>query len=248
MSVNQICINTIEGKSLIVDTNQFNASLPNSDIYQYISARFNLPYSDFFLEQKNHVLSFDAPLSDKQSTIYIKIRIIGGKGGFGSLLRGQAPTKKYTQNFDSCRDLSGRRLRTVHNEKKYKEWKQRKEEEEKIVEQEQREYESKKKELQAAIYANRYKLDDKYKKQLQKTSKSIADGVMKGIEKAIKNGNNNKGKRKMPEIGILDDLDLDEEKKDLNKENTEKRKKVEEEEKIISEPKIEKLLNSDKID
>ena len=83
-------------------------------------------------------------------------------------MRGQAPKKKYTDNFDSCRDLSGRRLRQVNNEKKLEQWRKRKEEEEKYVEQECKEYEHKKKELQDAIYANKYKIDTKYKQQVFK--------------------------------------------------------------------------------
>jgi len=45
----------------------------------------------------------------------------GGKGGFGSLLRNAKSLKK-TTNFGSCRDLNGRKLRDVQNEKKLAEW------------------------------------------------------------------------------------------------------------------------------
>lgn len=53
------------------------------------------------------------------------LRLPGGKGGFGSLLRGAATKagQKKTSNFDACRDMSGRRLRHVNAEKKLKEWK-----------------------------------------------------------------------------------------------------------------------------
>lgn len=57
----------------------------------------------------------------------------GGKGGFGSLLKGQPAVKKQTKNFDACRDISGRRLRHVNQEKQILEWQQKKEEEEKII-------------------------------------------------------------------------------------------------------------------
>ncbi|KAI5059532.1 hypothetical protein GOP47_0025851 [Adiantum capillus-veneris] len=52
-------------------------------------------------------------------------RLRGGKGGFGSLLRGAATKagQKKTSNYDACRDMSGRRLRHVNAEKKLKEWK-----------------------------------------------------------------------------------------------------------------------------
>jgi hypothetical protein len=51
-------------------------------------------------------------------------RLVGGKGGFGSLLRGAATKagQKKTNNFDACRDMSGRRLRHVNAEKKLEEW------------------------------------------------------------------------------------------------------------------------------
>ncbi|XP_008776845.1 replication stress response regulator SDE2 [Phoenix dactylifera] len=53
------------------------------------------------------------------------LRLRGGKGGFGSLLRGAATKagQKKTNNFDACRDMSGRRLRHVNAEKKLDEWK-----------------------------------------------------------------------------------------------------------------------------
>lgn len=46
--------------------------------------------------------------------------LLGGKGGFGSMLRaqgGRMNSKKSTNN-DACRDLSGRRLKTVRTAEK----------------------------------------------------------------------------------------------------------------------------------
>ncbi|GJM93555.1 hypothetical protein PR202_ga10119 [Eleusine coracana subsp. coracana] len=53
------------------------------------------------------------------------LRLRGGKGGFGSLLRGAASKagQKKTSNFDACRDINGRRLRHVNAEKRLEEWK-----------------------------------------------------------------------------------------------------------------------------
>ncbi|GBF91485.1 hypothetical protein Rsub_04225 [Raphidocelis subcapitata] len=50
------------------------------------------------------------------------LRLAGGKGGFGALLRGQGRDGKITDNFDACRDLQGRRLRTLEAEKKLRDW------------------------------------------------------------------------------------------------------------------------------
>ncbi|KAG8055846.1 hypothetical protein GUJ93_ZPchr0001g31875 [Zizania palustris] len=55
---------------------------------------------------------------------YALLRLRGGKGGFGSLLRGAASKagQKKTSNFDACRDISGRRLRHVNAERRLEEW------------------------------------------------------------------------------------------------------------------------------
>lgn len=58
------------------------------------------------------------------SSITLLMRLCGGKGGFGALLRGQGRDGKITDNFDAMRDLSGRRIRHVEAEKKLQEWKQ----------------------------------------------------------------------------------------------------------------------------
>ncbi|KAK9137418.1 hypothetical protein Sjap_008012 [Stephania japonica] len=63
-------------------------------------------------------------------TVHLLLRLRGGKGGFGSLLRGAATKagQKKTNNFDACRDMSGRRLRHVNAEKRLEEWKAEEEE------------------------------------------------------------------------------------------------------------------------
>lgn len=69
-------------------------------------------------------------ISDDHITFNLVLRLLGGKGGFGSLLRGAATKagQKKTNNFDACRDMSGRRLRHVNAEKKLEEWKSGEEE------------------------------------------------------------------------------------------------------------------------
>ncbi|KAL6760359.1 ubiquitin fusion protein [Haematococcus lacustris] len=57
------------------------------------------------------------------STLQLVLRLRGGKGGFGALLRGQGRDGKVTENFDACRDLSGRRVRHQAAEVKLKAWK-----------------------------------------------------------------------------------------------------------------------------
>ena len=75
------------------------------------------------------------------STLTVSLRLPGGKGGFGSLLRSMNPKKTLADNYDSCRDLSGRRLRTVQMEQRMDEWQARQQEEEKYVREEVKQYE-----------------------------------------------------------------------------------------------------------
>lgn len=57
----------------------------------------------------------------KDATLHLVGHLLGGKGGFGSLLRG-AGRAILTDNVDACRDLSGRRLRQANAEKRLTEW------------------------------------------------------------------------------------------------------------------------------
>ncbi|KAI9342528.1 telomere stability and silencing-domain-containing protein [Obelidium mucronatum] len=54
------------------------------------------------------------------------LRLRGGKGGFGSMLRAQGGrmASQKTTNFEACRDLSGRRLKTVNDAKKIADYKE----------------------------------------------------------------------------------------------------------------------------
>lgn len=50
----------------------------------------------------------------------MSLRLHGGKGGFGSMLRAQGGrmNAQKTTNYEACRDLQGRRIRTVNEAKK----------------------------------------------------------------------------------------------------------------------------------
>lgn len=52
--------------------------------------------------------------------LQVACRMLGGKGGFGAMLRatGGKMSSQKASNNDSCRDLSGRRLRTIKEAKK----------------------------------------------------------------------------------------------------------------------------------
>lgn len=49
---------------------------------------------------------------------YATLLLRGGKGGFGSMLRALGAQIEKTTNREACRDLSGRRMRDINDEKK----------------------------------------------------------------------------------------------------------------------------------
>lgn len=65
-------------------------------------------------------------------SLRVKSCIRGGKGGFGTLLKGQSRQAgaKLTTDFGACRDLQGRRLRHVNDEIKLRKWREIKRREE----------------------------------------------------------------------------------------------------------------------
>merc|ERR1719310_2586634 len=60
-------------------------------------------------------------------------RLLGGKGGFGALLKKQMSQGKKTTNFDAMRDLSGRRLRHAKAVDRIKEWMEKKKRDDDLV-------------------------------------------------------------------------------------------------------------------
>lgn len=60
--------------------------------------------------------SLDDIYLPNNSHLDILIPLVGGKGGFGSLLRAIGAQIEKTTNRDACRDLQGRRLRDVKRE------------------------------------------------------------------------------------------------------------------------------------
>lgn len=106
----------------------------------FISKKYNL-ILDMIDILENNILckDYDKIINFSNSinpSIYsLNIKLVGGKGGFGSLLKGQPAVKKRTKNFESCRDLSGRRIRHVNQEKQMEDYIRRQKEEKLIIEQ-----------------------------------------------------------------------------------------------------------------
>lgn len=75
--------------------------------------------SDFYFIQNGKKIT---ELGYSFSNIYAILRLRGGKGGFGSMLRAIGAQIEKTTNREACRDLSGRRLRDINEEKRIRDW------------------------------------------------------------------------------------------------------------------------------
>jgi len=71
--------------------------------------------------------------SGQPCTVRVVFRLLGGKGGFGSLLRGQKGRGRKTTDLDAMRDLSGRRLRHAKAVERIKEWMEKNRREDELV-------------------------------------------------------------------------------------------------------------------
>ena len=115
----------------------------NSSTYVLDSSSYHdLKRSISLLIQGDYVILTNNKLLNEQTysalhsdaTLRVCFSLKGGKGGFGATLRRQPTVKKRTDNYDSCRDLSGTRVRFIRQKQMLKEWEEKKKEEERIIE------------------------------------------------------------------------------------------------------------------
>lgn len=88
------------------------------NLHSVIQARTGLSSSDYYLTQNGKRLADGAPRPDVP--VRLNERLPAGKGGFGSMLRAIGAQIEKTTNREACRDLSGRRLRDINEEKRLK--------------------------------------------------------------------------------------------------------------------------------
>ena len=121
--------------------------------------------------------------------------LLGGKGGFGSLLRSIKAKSKPTDNFDACRDLeSGRRMGQVTQQTRLREWQQKKKEEDEYVNKEMEKYKKERAQNMGQSGIHR-KLDNKFIQIMEESSSSIKDAVKQGFELNLQKSENTTPKK-----------------------------------------------------
>ncbi|WCJ22405.1 Ubiquitin-like superfamily protein [Euphorbia peplus] len=190
----------------------------------------NIPIQSQRLISSGTQLHDDSIISTSESTLHLLLSLRGGKGGFGSLLRGAATKagQKKTNNFDACRDMSGRRLRHVNAEKRLEEWKEGEEERrlEKIAEDFLKKNAKKGKkgrgDGETEKYVEKYRVDSaKCAAQVEEAVREACGGNGKRKGKGVKEGLDAKrlkiwmGKRHVGESDSEDSSDDEENEKSI---------------------------------
>ncbi|KAK9869231.1 hypothetical protein WA026_002982 [Henosepilachna vigintioctopunctata] len=136
----------------------------------------NISRDDIYLEQNGKILYSNQHITD-EGDIKVIFRLIGGKGGFGSMLRAIGAQIEKTTNREACRDLSGRRLRDINEEQRLKNW---------IATQTERDMETaerKKRKLEKLCQQPKHEFrDENYDKARSELPEKIEDAVLQGIE------------------------------------------------------------------
>ncbi|CAG5126108.1 unnamed protein product [Candidula unifasciata] len=165
--------------SLYVTREIQDESVNVDDLFSYISIK-NVDRSSVFTLCNGRKVAADDKLENGK-TYHIVPRLPGGKGGFGSMLRAIGAQIEKTTSREACRDLSGRRMRDINNEKKLKDWLAKEAERESEREQRRQERQAKR------LAQNPHKFDDAvYHEQRAKVQEDLQDALSKGLKRTHK--------------------------------------------------------------
>ncbi|XP_061535379.1 splicing regulator SDE2 [Phycodurus eques] len=148
------------------------------DVLQRFVQQWAASPLDFYISRDARLCRLDERLQG--GAVYRLVpRLLGGKGGFGSMLRALGAQIEKTTNREACRDLSGRRLRDVNHEKEMGEW--LKQQADREAEKEQRRSER----LQRKMAEPKHQFSDPaYQQQCHRLAERLEDSVLKGLQAA----------------------------------------------------------------
>ncbi|KAL7327272.1 hypothetical protein PS15p_209490 [Mucor circinelloides] len=181
----QAIISLHSGKTpLCLPVNANAAATTTLELKQQIYEITSIPINEQVLRtQSGHTLvDQDLMTYDEFLNIQLSGRMLGGKGGFGSMLRAQGGrmNAQKTTNFEACRDLQGRRIRTVNDAKKLQE------ELDAIPEREAEKREKLKKKIEEALKEReprKYLFDDN---KFLEDKEDVVENVKSAVSDAIK--------------------------------------------------------------
>lgn len=171
--------------NVLLDSQQVPIT-PTADAEQLIAQienKLNLHPREYYLTQNGKrftVASHSEDNNHSNAAIRIHLRLLGGKGGFGSMLRAIGAQIEKTTNREACRDLSGRRLRDINEEKRLKTW---------LDKQQERDEEAAQKVSKKIVKLtskpkHEFK-DDKYFEARSNLEETVADALESGLKNAM---------------------------------------------------------------
>jgi len=173
-------------------------ALPHGTIGSVVKETFfkltGLNQQDVYFLQNGKLVHNESKVQD--GYVHVVLKLGGGKGGFGSMLRAIGAQIEKTTNREACRDLSGRRLRDINEEKRLKTW---------IAQQVEREKEAserKQKKLEKLCEMPRHEFRDlTYDKERSDLPEKVEDAVLQGLKAADTKQVGEK--RKKPEATVV---------------------------------------------
>ncbi|XP_053678763.1 splicing regulator SDE2-like [Anopheles nili] len=150
------------------------------DLPAAIQRRTGLHPTEYYFTQNGRRIQSD--LNSVRSDVPLRIceRLPGGKGGFGSMLRAIGAQIEKTTNREACRDLSGRRLRDINEEKRLKAYleKQQEADEDERVKAERK--------IAKLLAKPKHEFEDKEYEHTRSELVVLADeAIQEGLQKAI---------------------------------------------------------------
>lgn len=182
----QVFVRTLAGSTVVVDLSSSGADTVSA-LKERLESKTGIPRAHQRLATfSGRSLRDDSSLLARGcspgTTVNMVGTLLGGKGGFGSQLRSSKSSVK-TTNFDSCRDLSGRRLGGAEAEKKLAKWKAQEEDRrlQKVAEKHLREVaKAERREEQERVNIQ------EFREELELTSEKVASAVKDGLKQALK--------------------------------------------------------------
>lgn len=104
---------------------QYDEAPSGARVRESIMEAEQVPGDCFYMQvDGKHLADEEVMLPSSSMVVRASIKLNGGKGGFGAMLKSMAKQsgQKKTTDFGACRDLSGRRLRHVNDEIILKKW------------------------------------------------------------------------------------------------------------------------------
>lgn len=148
-----------------------------------LSNQLNLDLNEFYLATTHGTKLKQASKISNGDTFIICPLVLGGKGGFGSLLRSFGKQITKSTNKDACRDLTGRRIKHVNHEKRLKDFLENQSEIKKKKELEKQEkLERRKKKREKLESTHHLFVDAKYDQQKLKIAQDLDEVMSKAIE------------------------------------------------------------------